>query len=92
MTYRTTKKDLDKLEEKLNQLLGYPTERDPRKYSIGNIYYQGVADYWNIEQVVNSGLGAKHLEQGLRTKREVEQWFKAAIFGIKEIKLQTLPL
>ena len=83
MTYKTTKKDLDKLEEKLNQLLGYPTERDPRKYSIGNIYYQGVADYWNIEQVVNSGLGAKHLEQGLRTKREVEQWFKAAIFGIE---------
>jgi hypothetical protein len=58
MTYRTTKKDLDKLEKELNQLLGYPTERDPRKYSIGNIYYQGVADYWNIEQVVNSGLGA----------------------------------
>ena len=78
---RTTKQELDNLEKQLNELLGYPTERSPQRESKKNIYWQGVNDYYNIEQICNDGLGARHIAQCLRTKREVAQWFEAAIFG-----------
>ena len=70
-----------------NKTLGNPIEtymRNPKGdlvAQIGNIHMTGVSNYWNIEQISNESGATKQLAGGF-SKREVFDWYDAALEGI----------
>jgi len=85
---RIKEKDIESLLKTLNKMTNNPEETwntEKGCHNPGNIYLQGVADYYNLDRVSNEGGGAGHLAQGL-TKRQAYEWLRAAIKGIDLLK------
>ena len=84
---RITNVQIEAKQMLLNKTLGNPIEtyrRSPKGdlvAQIGNIHITGVSNYWNIEQISNEAGGTNQLAGGF-SKREVFEWYQAALEGI----------
>ena len=84
---RITNVQIEAKQMLLNKTLGNPIEtyrRNPKGdlvAQIGNIHITGVSNYWNIEQISNESGATKQLAGGF-SKREVFDWYDAALEGI----------
>lgn len=84
---RITNVQIEAKQMLLNKTLGNPIEtyrRTPKGdcvAQIGNIHIHGVSNYWNIEQISNEAGATKQLAGGF-SKREVFDWYNAALEGI----------
>tara|TARA_B100001094_G_scaffold179313_1_gene173622 strand:- start:552 stop:842 length:291 start_codon:yes stop_codon:yes gene_type:complete len=84
---RITNVQIEAKQMLLNKTLGNPIEtyrRSPKGdcvAQVGNIHMKGVHNYWNIEQISHVCGSTKQLAGGF-SKRQVFEWYQAALEGI----------
>jgi len=80
---RITRKQLDTLEQRLNNALGRPMETyTDSGAQIGNIHLQGVNGGYNVYEMHNLSGGVRGLAYGL-TAREVYEWLNGALVALQ---------
>ena len=83
---RITRKQLDTLEQRLNNALGRPVEAyTDSGAQIGNVHLQGVSGGYNVYEMHNLAGGVRGLAYGL-TAREAYQWLNGALVALQLAK------